>query len=81
MVLGLALFVWKNGFGILATDRQLEWRVPVAYGDIRGVHLQLWQGEALLKREERVFSTGVNAALENSVALTRGAHTPWRSSP
>jgi len=72
LALGIGLFVWKSGFGLWATERQLEWRVPVAYGDIRGVHLQLWRGEDLLKREERQFSDGVTSGIENSVPLTRG---------
>ncbi len=74
LVLGLGGFVWQNGFGVLATERKLEWRVPVAYADIRAVDLQLWRGDELLKREERTFANGVAAALENSVPLTRGAH-------
>lgn len=74
LVLGLGLFVWKNGFGLLATERTLEWRLPVAYADLRHVELQLWRGEVLLKREERVFSEGLSSSLENTVPLTRGLH-------
>jgi hypothetical protein len=74
VVVGLGFFVWKNGFGVLATERNVEWQVPVPYGDIRDVELQLWRDEALLKREERHFAEGVSSALVNSVSLTRGAH-------
>ena len=74
LVLGLGFLVWKNGFGVLATERRVEWRVPVPYSELRSVELQLWRGEALLKREERRFEAGVTSALENSVSLTRGEH-------
>ena len=74
LVLGLGFLVWKNGFGVLATERQVEWRVPVPYADIRSVDLQLWRNESLLKREERRFDDGVSTALVNSVSLTRGEH-------
>ena len=41
LVLGLGFLVWKNRFGLLATERRVEWRVPVPYGELRSVELQL----------------------------------------
>ncbi len=74
LVLGLGFLVWKNGFGLLATERRVEWRVPVPYGELRSVELQLWREEALLKREELRFEHGASSALESSVSLSRGLH-------
>ncbi len=74
LMLGLGFVVWKSGFGVLATDRTLEWRIPVSYQDVRQVDLQVWRDDALLKREERSFADGVSSALTNSVPLTRGLH-------
>ncbi len=74
LILGLGLFVWKNGFGLLATERQVEWRFPIAYANIRSVDLQLWLGESLIKREERTFERGVSETIEYSVPMTRGVH-------
>ncbi len=75
VVLGLALFVWKNGFGYFATDRRIEWQVPASYADVRELELQLWRGEALLKREELIFGeAGISMSLETSLPLARGRH-------
>lgn len=75
LVLGLALFMWKNGFGYFATERHIEWRLPVSYAEVRQIELQLWRGESLLKREEIVFDeAGISKSLETSLPLSRGEH-------
>ncbi len=74
-VLGGGLFLWRTGaFGLLPTDRSVTWRLPVSYAEVRGVELQLWRGEELLKREERRFEAGVVGELTMSVPLAAGAH-------
>ncbi len=81
LVLGLGYVMWRSGFGYFASDRALVWNLPAEYGAVRRVELQVWRGEALLKREELAFPAGVTAELRTTVPLTRGQHravaTAW----
>jgi hypothetical protein len=67
-------FVWKGGFGFFATTREVTWRLNVPYGDVRRVELQIWREEQLLRREERMFPTGVSEELRQEVVLRKGPH-------
>lgn len=74
LVLGLGYVLWRSGFGYFASDRAVVWNLPAEYGALRRVELQVWKGDALLKREELAFPAGVTAELRSTVPLTRGAH-------
>lgn len=66
--------VWKGGFGVFATTREVTWRLNVPYADVRRVELQIWRDEQLLRREERMFPNGVSEELRQEVVLRKGPH-------
>ncbi len=74
-VLGGALLFWRTGmFGLLPTDRTLVWRLPVSYGEVRKLELQVWDQADLLKVEERSFEAGLVGEPELKVPLSKGPH-------
>jgi hypothetical protein len=66
--------VWKGGFGVFATTREVTWRLNVPYAEIRRVELQIWREAQLLRREERMFPNGVSEELRQEVVLRNGPH-------
>ena len=84
VILGLGVLLWKGGFGFLATDRTVSWRLPVRYGEVRRLDLQLWAQETLLKREELETPGGLTAEPVSRLGLERGPHravaTLWLAS-
>ena len=48
---GVGLFLWRSS--IFPQERELIWQVPRNL-EARSVEIQVWQGETLLKREERI---------------------------
>jgi hypothetical protein len=74
-VLGGALLFWRTGlFGVLPTDRTVVFRLPVSYGEIRKLELQVWGGEELLKIEEQSYEAGLVGEASLKVPLAAGAH-------
>lgn len=74
-VLGGALLFWRTGlFGVLPTDRTLVWRLPVSYGEVRKLELQVWSEEELLKREEQTYAAGLVGEPALKVPLASGPH-------
>lgn len=74
LALLVGTFVWRGGFGFFATERQVTWRLPVAYADVRRVELQVWRGEAVLRRLTQEFPTGISAELTQAVVMRQGEH-------
>jgi hypothetical protein len=74
VMLGLGFLLWRGGFGWLAIERQLTWRLPVPYGDVRRLELQVWDGDTLVQRQEQVTPGGLLAEPRSSLPMTRGAH-------
>lgn len=75
LMLLVGLFVWRSGlFGVLPTDRTLVWRLPVSYGEVRKLELQVWAGEELLKRSEFTYANGLLAEPSLAVPLAAGPH-------
>lgn len=74
ILLGIGFVLWRSGFGFLASERQLTWRFPVQYGAIRKLELQVWDADALLKREEQTLPAGLTAEPTTRVPLKRGPH-------
>jgi hypothetical protein len=84
-VLGGALLCWRTGlFGVFPVDRTLVWRLPVSYGEVRKLELQVWDQEELIKVESRAFEAGLVGEPQLKVPLSKGAHraiaTVWLSS-
>ena len=74
-VLGGALLFWRTGFfGVLPTDRTIVWRLPVSYGEVRRLELQVWDQSDLLKVEEQAFEAGLVGEPTLKVPLTAGPH-------
>ena len=74
-VLLIGLFVWRSGlFGLLPTDRTVVWRLPVSYGEVRKLELQVWDAEELLKREEFASPSGLVGEPSLKVPLSAGGH-------
>lgn len=74
-VLGGALLFWRTGmFGVFPTDRTIVWRLPVSYGEVRKLELQVWDHTELLKREEQLFPAGIVGEPSLKVPLTPGPH-------
>jgi hypothetical protein len=74
-VLGGALLFWRTGmFGLFPVDRTLVWRLPVSYGEVRKLELQVWSQEDLLKVEQRFFEAGLVGEPELKVPLSKGTH-------
>lgn len=75
VVLGGGLLLWRTGlFGVFPTDRTIVWRLPVAYGEVRKLELQIWGEEELLKREEHDYPAGLVGEPSLKVPLAAGAH-------
>lgn len=75
IVLGGGLFLWRTGaFGLLPTDRTLIWRLPVSYGEVRALELQVWHDDELLKREEFRFEAGIVGEPTVKLPLAAGTH-------
>lgn len=75
IVLGGGLLLWKTGaFGFFPTERTLIWRLPVSYGDVRRLELQVWEGDALVKREEQTYAAGLTFEPTFKVPLASGTH-------
>lgn len=72
--LAVGLVLWRGGFGFLATDRTLTWRFPVSYSEVRRLDLQVWEGEALLKRQELVLPNGLSHEPSFRLPMARGTH-------
>ena len=70
----IGFFLWQGGFGFLATERQLVWRLPVSHADIRKIDLQLWDGETLLVREEKFVGDGLKSEPNTTIALRPGRY-------
>lgn len=69
------LFLWRTGaFGLFPTDRTLVWRLPVSYGEVRGLELQVWHDGELLKREEQRFEAGLVGEPSVKLPLAAGVH-------
>lgn len=75
-LLALGGYLWKGGFGVWATERQLVWRLPVAFAEVQRVELQVWTGEAegLLLRSERSFDGGLWEELTTPLTTAAGPH-------
>ncbi|MDP1824802.1 MAG: hypothetical protein Q8L48_16220 [Archangium sp.] len=75
LMLGVGLVIWRYGlFGLLPTDRTLVWRLPVSYGEVRKLELQVWDEHDLLKREEQLFAAGLVGEPTLQVPLSSGPH-------
>lgn len=75
IVLGGGLLLWRTGlFGVFPTDRTIVWRLPVPYGDVRKLELQVWGEEELLKRAELDYPAGIVGEPSLKVPLTAGVH-------
>ncbi|MEW5737301.1 MAG: hypothetical protein AB1938_00155 [Myxococcota bacterium] len=74
IMLGLGFVLWRSGFGFFASERTLTWRLPVPYGDVRRLELQVWSGEELLGRQEASHPAGLGREPELKLALERGDH-------
>lgn len=74
-VLGGGLLLWRTGlFGVFPTDRTLVWRLPVSYGEVRKLELQVWGEDELLKRSELEYPTGIVGEPSLKVPLAAGPH-------
>lgn len=71
--LGIGMVLWRGGFGFLAMERSLTWRFPVSYADVRRIELQVWEGDALLKRHEQAEPAGLRDEPSFRLPLSRGA--------
>lgn len=78
----LGAWLWNGGLGLLPTERELTWKLGGAYGTIRKIELQVWDGDELLLREERSYTGGVTADPQQKLSLKRGEYTAkavvWR---
>ena len=75
LLLGLAaggFLLWKGAFGVVATEREVAWRVPGAFATIRKLELQLYQGEQLLSRHELLTPAGLAADPTQRLLLAEG---------
>lgn len=71
---GLGVLLWQAGFFFFATQRTVVFRLPVPYGEVREVELQVWEGEALLGRSVIPAPQGLTAEPGLKVALAPGPH-------
>lgn len=81
LILLVAYVIWRGACGLFPTNRVVVWNLPLEYSAVRKVELQLWRGEALLKREERAYPGGVSSELRTELPLVGGPHraiaTAW----
>lgn len=68
------LWLWKGGGGLFPTGRELVWQLPDERASIREVEIQLWDGEALLKRESRLYGAGEAQDIVQKVPLRAGEY-------
>lgn len=74
LMLAVGFVLWRGGFGWLATERTLTWRLPVPYAEVRRLELQVWDGDTLVQRQELATPAGLTAEPETKLPMTRGAH-------
>lgn len=78
----LGAWLWKGGFGVLPTDRELTWKLGGEYASIRKAELQVWEGQTLLTREELSMPKGAMADPTQKLSLRKGTYTAkvfvWR---
>ncbi len=75
VLVGVGLLLWKTGaFGFLPSDRTLIWRFPVSYSEVRKIELQIWDGDALIKREEHSYASGLVGEPTFKLPLASGVH-------
>lgn len=74
IVLGLGFVLWRGGFGFLAIERTITWRLPVSYGEVRRLELQVWRGDALLGRQDVSTPGGLSTEPTLKLPLERGMH-------
>lgn len=70
----LGVLLWQAGFFFFATQRSVVFRLPVPYGEVREVELQVWEGEALLHRASISTSAGLTTEPKLEVPLAPGPH-------
>lgn len=70
----LGVLLWQAGFFFFATERTVVFRLPVPYGEVREVELQVWEGEALLGRSVLPAPRGLTSEPSLEVALAPGPH-------
>jgi hypothetical protein len=69
------LFLWRTGgFGFFPVDRTVIFRLPVSYGEVRRLELQIWDDAELLKREEFTYAAGIVGEPTIKVPLGSGTH-------
>ena len=68
------MVLWRGAFGLLPSEREIVWRLPLSYGDVRKLELQVWDGASLLKREELMFPTGISSEPTSKLTMSRGPH-------
>ena len=64
-IVGVGLFFWKGGFGLLPFEREIVWKLP---GGADAVELQLWDGDVLLKAEEQRVAPAPSTVWKLSLA-------------
>lgn len=74
VMIALGLGLWKLGFFFFATERDVVFRLPVPYAEVRHVELQIWEGEALLGRTELAAPQGLTSEPSLKVPLAPGPH-------
>jgi hypothetical protein len=70
----LGIWLWQGGGGFVAVEHSLVWKVPGAYGSVRRVEFQLWDGEQLLIRGEQETPRGLNLDPERKLSIKRGSY-------
>ncbi len=77
IVLGVfGIWLWQGGAGVVSTEHTLVWKIPGAYGSVRRVEVQLWEGDELLTRFELQTPQGLSLDPQRQLTLKRG---PYRS--
>jgi hypothetical protein len=82
LLLGV-LFVWQGGFGLWPVERAITWRLWGAYGSIRRVDIQVYDGSQLLSRTQLEYPNGVMMDPTTKVSLKQGHYQAkvfvWRA--
>lgn len=74
ILLGLGFVLWRSGFGFLASERTITWRLPLQYADVRRLEVQIWDQDSLLGRQEFTSPAGLTSEPELKLPLKRGQH-------
>jgi len=74
LFVGLGIFLWRGGFGLLPVDRTVVFRLPAPYGQLRELELEIWEGKELLKQSQLLLPNGLTAEPQMTVPLSRGPH-------